>query len=704
VSEKRKLAYRDRYVKYIIQTLSDRFDLEPDFPTLPFVDLSSRVPLVYRVNAREYTQILSAIMTGGDLAFPDIAHELELIWTYPDLFEPEEDTCLDYETSDSTIIHFEPQDPWLEPDFIPEAYIMPPFWVVGGLVPEFLPDWFADLIDDIIEEFTGYLPTDVLCTIGSLPISLDIEGILDLLENGLPRFTITVEGAGHVELHLLQVPLGGRLLVSTDVEFDIMDIINGIVTDGFNLIELERDFSSTPPEIDATHIEEIILDTSGTHTIYCTFLPVLDLDAFPVKFGGGIRKIVWCADAIPDEECPECDIETVLEDTEFLTTEYLPTQFGDYATDTATEITELETAYDGTPQSVAPDVPAAAPNVVEKNALCYAIAHFADLYASQKLCSIQSKNFLQMSWTRISNAANFVWNSGATLLAGSISVGLFDCLVSDDDAITALSDTGAAEELGCFLYDELKGGSMSQTAFEDALEAAVTGLTGNAQSIACLMQGDADLATYLMFLKAYNIALLRQIAGDDLPCPCETPLTYWMLYKDFRNGDKCGTYPVVWNGGGNDGHWAGNGWQFNPSAATTLNVAFGFDLGGSFVVRAFGERAERQISDGNGTNDTSINFMFLGDNGTGTSFQMNTNGIAISGANVEVGVFAALNVTENRSIHHRARCQQAASDSAARLRVHQMVYWGLPDGSGNKPPGSVWAGNTLPATIAGLFP
>ena len=81
MSEKRELEYKDRFVLYLQQTLSDRFDTEADFPTLPFTDLTTRHTLTIDVNAREYTQILSAIMTGGDLAFPDIAHELELIWT-----------------------------------------------------------------------------------------------------------------------------------------------------------------------------------------------------------------------------------------------------------------------------------------------------------------------------------------------------------------------------------------------------------------------------------------------------------------------------------------------------------------------------------------------------------------------------------------------------------------------------------------------
>lgn len=712
MTEKRKLAYRDRYVKYLTQTLSDRFDLVPQFPTLPFVDMTSRIPLVYRVNQREYTQILSAIMTGGDLAFPDIAHELELIWSIPDTYEPEEDFCLDYETSDTNIITFAPQDPHTEPLLVPPGYLLPPFWVVGNLVPGFLPDWFAELITDIIEQFTGYEDDDVLCTIGSLPIGINFDEIIAVIEGGLPRFTVVVEGAGQLELHLLSVPLGGRLLVSVDVEFDIGDIVSGVLNDGFNLIELERDYSSTPPEFDVTHIEEITLIGSGTHTIYCTFIPVLDLDAFPLKFGGGIRKIVWCPDAIPDPEpCDDClpadAIEIVLNDETFFTETYIPQTFGDLYTETIAHNEELNTLYDDTPQSIGADIPGSAPNVIQKNALCYAIHSFVKLYASSKLCIIQSKNFLEIAWNELQNAINAVYNALENSMAFIYTPNLFSCFVDDAEAISVLQDASAIEELACFLYDELKVVTISQSNFDDALSAAAMSLSGNAGKLACIMQNDSNLTVYLNFLEAYQIALVRQIAGEELECPCEDATTYWLLDMNFATGNQYGTTSMLWNGSGNDGFWNGDGYIVNKApTVSTLNVAFGLaDFGDDYAVVACVTKQHRVGSDGSGSNDTASYAGYSGAGVTGTLQQtFNSSGNTVDGTDVMLGNWNSAITAKARSFNHRNRVQQGTKVTPCELKVHQLVLWGKPSTSGGKPPGAVWAGNTFPTVLADFFP
>lgn len=702
--ETRDLAYKDRFVRYLIQTLSDRFDDVPEFPTLPFVDRTSRIPLVYRVNQDEYTQILSAIQTGGDLAFPDIAHELELIWSIPDGYEPEEDFCLDYETSDSSIITFAPQDPHTEPDTTPPGYLMPPFWRVGGLIPEFLPDWFADIISDIIDQFTGYEPDDVLTTVGSIPL---LANWFELLEDGLPRFTIEVPTSGTVELHLLSVPLGGRLLVSVDIDLDIVDIIDGILTDGFKLIELERDYSSVPPELDVDHIEEIILETNEPHVIYCTFIPVIDLDAIPLKFGGGIRKITWCPDEIPDEECPECPPEPTIPELivegDTFETEYLPATFGEYYSETVANEAAKNTAYDSTPQSIAPDAPAAAPNTIEKNALCAAIHRFVKLYASTKLCLIQSKNYLQIMWTRLAAAANELYNAAIAIMSPIYNPNIFSCFVSDAAAITALQNDSAIEELACHIYDELKTVTMSQSNFDAAITDAAAVLTGDAGDIACLMLNDNNLSLYINMLEAYNVTL----GQSEAECPCEDPLDYWMLYLDFRGGNRHGTRTILWNGSNNDGFWGGASYEVNKTpVVSTLNVAFGYpDLGADYVVRAAATRSERAGSEGNGTHDFSQFLGYPGENSTGTfNVNLNHNFNTADGTDVELGAINVAITAAIRSFTIRSRVLQATNVTPCELKVHQVVLWGLPDGSGNKPPGAVWAANSLPGTIAGLFP
>lgn len=545
----KNLAFKNRWVKHLVQVLSDRFDTYPLMTPLPFTDMSSRIPLVYRLNQDEYTKMYSALSVGAELVFPEESHELMYIFEVPDEYEAEEDTCLDFETADASIIDFEPQDPHTEPDTTPPGYLLPPFWVVGGLVPEFLPEWFAELITDIIEQFTGYEDDDVLCTVGSLPIGIDFDEIIAVLEGGLPRFTINVEGSGQLELHLLSVPLGGRLLVSIDVEFDPIDIITGIFDDGFNLIELERDYSSIPPEFDVTHVEEIILEGSGTHTIHCTFLPVLDFDAFPIKFGGGIRKIVWCPDNIPDEpceECPEPTIEELLADEAFFQDEYLPATFGTTYTNTQTRNDALETAYDSTPQSIGSEIPTGLPDDEEKNALCAALLRFVRLYCSEKLCIIQSRNFFEVAWDSIGDAAESFYDSTLDQMLGNWSDNLFGCIVDVETALAVLVDESAMEDLACFLLDELDDGAISESAFGTAITAATTSMSGNAQDIACVMAEDYSVVVALNFFQAYNTVLLQQQSGNIPDCPCITQ-AYRLWRFNFATQGLTG-WTIDWTG------------------------------------------------------------------------------------------------------------------------------------------------------------
>lgn len=698
----RRLHWTDTWVWQIDEIVSESLDPEA---LATFPDQTTPKLLEVNWNQAQYTRILSALAVGADLIYPYQAQQV-----YYDFLKvrnseaPPEDTCKDYSTDTTDIITFSPQDPYTEPDVTPPGYLMPPFWQVGGLIPEFLPDWFADLIADIIDQFTGYEATDILTTIGSFPLFANWS---ELLTEGLPRFTVTVADKGQLELHFLNVPFGGRALVSIDVEFDIADIIDGIITEGFKLIELERDYSSVPPELDVDHIEEITLDTDGDHVIYVTFLPVVDIDAFPLKFGGGIRKVVWCPDNIPDEpceECPEPTIEELLADEEFLETEYIPATFGEYYSETVTNETTQAAAYDSTPQSIGADIPVAAPNVVEKNAICAAVHRFVKLYASTKLCLVQSKNFIEVMWTKLAAAANEFYDAVTTLMSPIYSPNIFSCFVDDAAAITALQDDSAIEELACHIYDYLKTLTMSQSNFDDAILDASTALTGNAGDIACLMQNDNNQSVYINMLEAYQVALQQ----DDAECPCEPSTTYWLWDMDFAGGNRHGTVSTLWNGSNNDGYWDGSGYVVNKTPiVSTLNAAFGrMDLGGDYVIRAAATKSLRGGSAGNGTHDIAFFLGFPGQGLTGVqSANLGANFNVIDGAAVVMGQIAPTATGVVRSFAYRSRVFRATNAAPpCDLKVHRLVFWGLPDGSGNKPVGSVWAGNSLPGTIAGLFP
>lgn len=239
----------------------------------------------------------------------------------------------------------------------------------------------------------------------------------------------------------------------------------------------------------------------------------------------------------------DCTIEILLADETFFETEYIPATFGEYySATTANEATQAA-AYDGTPQSIAPDAPAGTPDQQEKNALCAAVNRFVSLYASTKLCLIQSKNFVEVLWTKLANAANNFYDVASNLIAPIYSPNIFSCFVSDAAAITALQDDAAIEELACFIYDELKTVTMSQANFDDAILSAATTLTGNAGDIACLMQNDNNQSLYIMLLEGYQIALDKVQSGETLDCPCE-PGGYQLWTWDFANG--LGDFQIIY--------------------------------------------------------------------------------------------------------------------------------------------------------------
>lgn len=192
---------------------------------------------------------------------------------------------------------------------------------------------------------------------------------------------------------------------------------------------------------------------------------------------------------------------------------------------------------------------------------------------------------------------------------------------------------------------------------------------------------------------------------DDCPV-IETPTTYWKMYLDFRVS-QWGTESVVWNGAPNDGSWQSNGYAFNYSTATTLNVAYGHPdvFGGvAFVVKAVAQQSVRRGSKGNGTNDiASVNF-YPNANYAGTVGTWGTGFITANTNDVRSGLINASAVTAFRSAHFRSRVFEAANTGNGVLRVYSAVIWGIPNVGNVKPVGSAWAGNILPATIADLFP
>jgi len=400
------------------------------------------------------------------------------------------------------------------------------------------------------------------------------------------------------------------------------------------------------------------------------------------------------------EDCGDCpDIPEIIADDTYFETEYIPKIWGEYYSETESYYDALEIAYDGTPQSVAPLVPAAAPNEIADNALCYALNRFVELYASQKTCLIQSQNWLQSLLSDMANAANDFYNAATNLILPFYTPNIFSCFVDDTAALAALADTAAHEELGCFLLDELMGVAMSQANFDAAILDAATTLTGNAQDIACLINNDNSERVYISFLQGYNIALERQYAAnEDLECPCLAN-TYWMWLIDFANGDA-GFLPVI-SGGNEVAIYISSYWQnrtTNPPNIAWCAILKNFDR--PYVIKAAGiDFSAQGFAGGADAINIAAN---VERNRAGTTLTIvNSPGWNVNGDNQIKNGYLPSNPTATWSMVFNVLNHGAPSVSNY-SHTNRVVIYGLPS-SGVKPAGSVWV-SAVPTSPNDLFP
>jgi len=169
---------------------------------------------------------------------------------------PEDGFCTDYSTA-SSMITFAPQDPRINPEFVPEGYNVPPFYFQPGT-------------------------TRIVTSLERIPNLLD--GVPDV---GFPRFRLSFVGEGVVELHLVSVVQGGLALITLDD--------NPLST---LVMDTNRDLTSIPPETSDQLTCEVVVSGSGAHHIDCTFVPQFNDEAIPIRFGGGIEKFVLCGEDI----------------------------------------------------------------------------------------------------------------------------------------------------------------------------------------------------------------------------------------------------------------------------------------------------------------------------------------------------------------------------------------------------------------------
>lgn len=167
---------------------------------------------------------------------------------------------------DSPSITYEPQNPFTEPDYVPAGYQAPPFFWVKPTDTLLLALNFQ--VGDVITDPTRFLN-------GQVPIPPD--------DFGFPRFRFSWVGKAEIELHFLQYPLGGAVLVTQDS--------NPLST---QVLHLNLDSISIPPETVSEIVVEREATTDGEHYIDVTFFPVLNDELPFVNYGGGLRKITIC--------------------------------------------------------------------------------------------------------------------------------------------------------------------------------------------------------------------------------------------------------------------------------------------------------------------------------------------------------------------------------------------------------------------------
>lgn len=255
----------------------DSRDLGAEFFS-PFID--SNRNLVVSVDPTEYYQMLAAIMLGADLAYPELSDKLVSIWLKAlqqeagQLVETVGD-CIDYPLY-SPWISWLPFNPFNPDDNPPAGYGDAPFVIHDG--GSSMPP--AYVAGDVLVPFQAINLVDY--TAFGQPITIGIELV----------------GSGQVELDLLAVVQGGVAVLKVGANPpNAFDIIGGIINpETETIIDLSLDQSQSPPSDDIVSAQEINI-TQGPGeitTLWIMFLPVVDFDFIPIKFGGGIRAIQLC--------------------------------------------------------------------------------------------------------------------------------------------------------------------------------------------------------------------------------------------------------------------------------------------------------------------------------------------------------------------------------------------------------------------------
>lgn len=253
---------------------------------------------------------------------------------------------------------------------------------------------------------------------------------------------------------------------------------------------------------------------------------------------------------------------------------------------TAEFFAELETQYDGNPNSINPAIPTDEPDLAsEENALCHAIGAWVRLYCENKKVAIRQSSFLSQAWNALQNAIEGAYGLISNVTGFNLLDDLFACFVDNATALAALDDESAKSDIICCLYGELKDIALVENSLEGAINACLGTLAGTAHDLLCLMSNDLNLQHTLNFFYIYGRSLDRQTQGEVLECECET-WQFSYLDFDFQYGSH--GFAVV-NGNYVDGqYFEAINLDPDPDLVDVRNMPINKDLGVDYRICGMG--------------------------------------------------------------------------------------------------------------------
>lgn len=233
--------------------------------------------LELKLSGLEFRKMLSALYTGAVISYP--SEYLQIIVNFlAGLHCPPEfvdEMCQPF-PSYAPFVGYPLQNPYSQPELIPDGYLIPPFIAVTPENEEEYPD---NELFDIIVPFGA--------------VSLDADWFEEL-DGQLPTITIRANGAGKVEIKLLTALQGGVAIITVDNPPNLVEILAGVITGADNIVDVQKDVVSLPPETADEIIYEVELVGNTEHIVYIVFFPIIDDSLIPLRFGGGFRGVNLC--------------------------------------------------------------------------------------------------------------------------------------------------------------------------------------------------------------------------------------------------------------------------------------------------------------------------------------------------------------------------------------------------------------------------